>query len=357
MYIKNIKLYNFRNYEQEKIELNKEINIFYGDNAQGKTNILEAVFLCAIGKSFRANKEKELIKLSEKNAIVEIEYQKEDRNGIIKIEISDKKNIYLNNIKQKKISEILGNLNVVMFSPDDIEILKAGPAKRRRFLNVMISQLRPKYIYIMNMYSKTLEQRNNYLRQIKLENKNKELLEIWDEKLSEYGNYIYNYRKEFIEKIRKKINFIHKNITQNKEEIEIKYITDCENINQYKNNLKKSWDIDINRGYTSKGIHRDDLEFKINGRQVNIYGSQGQNRTVILSLKLSELQIIYEEIGEYPILLLDDFMSELDSKRQINFLKNINNTQVLITCTQQFTIDNKMCKTFNINQGKVEKII
>ena len=156
MYIKNIKLYNFRNYEQEKIELNKEINIFYGDNAQGKTNILEAVFLCAIGKSFRANKEKELIKLSEKNAIVEIEYQKEDRNGIIKIEISDKKNIYLNNIKQKKISEILGNLNVVMFSPDDIEILKAGPAKRRRFLNVMISQLRPKYVYIMNMYSKTL---------------------------------------------------------------------------------------------------------------------------------------------------------------------------------------------------------
>ena len=356
MYINKIKLYNFRNYENEEIELGKEINIFYGDNAQGKTNILEAVFLCAIGKSFRANKEKELINLSKDNAVVEVEYKKEDRDGSIKIELDSKKNVYINNIKQKKISNILGKINIVMFSPDDIEILKSGPAKRRRFLNVMISQLKPKYVYLMNMYLKTLEQRNNYLRQIKFENKDKSLLEIWDDKLAEYGKYIYDYRQEYLKKLKNKINDIHSNITENKEKIEIKYMTDIEDVEKYKSDLKKMWDSDIIKGYTTKGVHRDDLEIKINEKRVNTYGSQGQNRTVILSLKLSELQIIYDEIGEYPILLLDDFMSELDLKRQMKFLQNISNTQVLITCTQQFTIDNKMCKTFFINQGKVKKI-
>lgn len=355
MYIKNIKLNKFRNYDEQKIELQKGINLFVGDNAQGKTNILEAIFLCAIGKSFRAKKEKELIKIGEDNCLIEIEYEKSDRNGKIKIEINDKKNIFINDIKQNKLSDILGNINIVMFSPDDIEILKSGPAKRRRFLNILISQLRPKYVYCLNMYLKTLEQRNSYLRQIKLENKPKEILEIWDEKLAEYAEYIYNYRNEFIEKIKNKINKIHNEITDNKEEIKIKYITDCENKERYLQELKKSMEQDIQKGYTTKGIHRDDFYVFINGKQVNIYGSQGQNRTVILSLKLSELEIIYDEIGEYPILLLDDFMSELDSKRRENLLKNISNTQIIITCTEKFTIYNKMCKTYFVNNGIVKK--
>ena len=167
MYIKNIKLNNFRNYENQEIELQNGINLFFGNNAQGKTNILEAIYLCAIGKSFRAKKDKELIKLGENNAKVEIQYKKSDREGKIKIELNDKKSVFINDIKQNKLSEILGNINIVMFSPDDIEILKSGPAKRRRFLNVFISKLRPRYIYNLNMYLKTLEQRNNYLRQIK----------------------------------------------------------------------------------------------------------------------------------------------------------------------------------------------
>lgn len=355
MYIKNIKLYNFRNYSNQIIELRNGINLFVGDNAQGKTNILEAVFLCAIGKSFRAKREKELIKIEEENSIVEIEFEKSDRDGKIKIELNNKKNIFINNIKQNKLSDILGNINVVMFSPDDIEILKSGPAKRRRFLNILISQLRPKYVYCLNMYLKTLEQRNNYLRQIKIENKPKEMLEIWDEKLAEYGEYVFNYRNEFIEKIKNKIKKIHSGITEDKEELKIKYITDCEDKEKYLQELKKSWEQDITRGYTTKGIHRDDFYVYINGKQVNIYGSQGQNRTVILSLKLSELEIIYDEIGEYPILLLDDFMSELDGKRRENFLKNINNTQILITCTEKFTINDKMCKTYLVNSGNVNK--
>ncbi len=353
MYIKKVKLNNFRNYKQQEIDLNNGINIFFGDNAQGKTNILEAIFLCAIGKSFRVKKEKELINTEEQNAIIEIEFEKTDREGKIKIQLEDKKNIYINGIKQSKFSDILGNINIVMFNPDDIEILKGGPAKRRRFLNILISQLRPQYVYNLNMYLKALEQRNNYLRQIKLENKSKNLLEIWDEKLAEYAENVYKYRNEFIEKIKEKISKIHYNITEDKEEIKIKYITDYENKQKYLETLKKNWDSDIIKGYTTKGIHRDDFFIYINGKQVNIYGSQGQNRTVILSLKLAELEIIYDEINEYPILLLDDFMSELDSKRRENFLKGISNTQILITCTDKFTIDNKMCKTFFVKDGNV----
>ncbi len=354
MYLKRIKLVNFRNYKQQEIELSPNMNLFFGENAQGKTNILEAVFLCAIGKSFRAKKEKELINLEKKQAFVEIEYEKSDRSGKIKIILDDKKTIFLNDIKQSKLSDILGKINMVMFSPDDIEILKSSPAKRRRFLNIMISQLRPHYVHSLNMYQKTLEQRNNYLRQIVKENKPEEMLEIWDESLANYAKEIYEYRNEFVGKIKEKISDIHSQITDRQEELKIKYISDCENKENYKEELIKSRKADIERGYTSKGIHRDDIYFFINKKQVNIYGSQGQNRTVILSLKLAELEIIKEETEEYPILLLDDFMSELDGKRRENFLKNIENTQILITCTEEFTICEKMCKTFQLKNGYVE---
>ena len=161
MYINKIKLQNFRNYNEQEITLNKSINVFYGDNAQGKTNILEAIFLCTFGKSFRTNKEKELIKLGKDNANVIIEYEKKDRDGKISISISDKKQILVNGIKIKKLSELLGNINIVIFTPDDINILKGGPALRRRFLDMMIGQLKPNYVYTLNMYIKTLEQRNN----------------------------------------------------------------------------------------------------------------------------------------------------------------------------------------------------
>ena len=213
MYIKKIKLFNFRNYKEQEINLNPNINIFYGDNAQGKTNIIESIFLCSIGKSFRTSKEKELIQFNKEMASVFLEYQKSDREGSIKIDLNEKKNILVNGIKIKKLSELLGNLNIVIFTPDDIQILKEGPSKRRRFLDIMISQLRPNYLHYLNLYNKTLEQRNNYLKQIKLENKPQEMLEIWDDKLAEYGEKIYSYRYEFMEKIKNKINLIHSKIT------------------------------------------------------------------------------------------------------------------------------------------------
>lgn len=355
MYINKIKLTNFRNYDEQEIELGPNINIFYGDNAQGKTNIIEAIFLCSIGKSFRTNKESELIKFNKDIASVYIEYEKSDRDGKIKIDLNNKKSIYTNGIKIKKLSELLGNINTVIFTPDDINILRDGPQKRRRFLDIMIGQLRPNYIHILNMYNKTLEQRNNYLKQIKENNKSEEMLDIWDEKLAEYGEKIYIYRNEFIEKIKGKINKIHKNITNEKEEIKVEYISNCAKKEEYIELLKSRRKLDIIKGFTTKGIHRDDFFVYINNQLVNVYGSQGQNRTVVLSLKISELQVIYDEIGEYPILLLDDFMSELDEKRRKNFLENIENTQVIITCTDKINIDNLDYNIYNVKNGNIEK--
>ena len=355
MYIKKIKLKNFRNYDEQEIELGKNINIFYGDNAQGKTNIIESIFICSIGKSFRTNKEAELIKFNKDISSIYIEYEKSDRDGKIKIDLStnNKKSIYLNGIKIKKLSELLGNINTVIFTPDDINILRDGPQKRRRFLDVMIGQLRPNYVHLLNMYNKTIEQRNNYLKQIKEYNKPEDMLEIWDEKLAEYGEKIYLYRNEFIEKIKNKIDEIHKKITNEKEELKIEYISNCNSKEEYLKLLKERRKLDIIKGFTTKGIHRDDFSVYINNKLVNVYGSQGQNRTVVLSLKISELQVIYDEIGEYPILLLDDFMSELDEKRRKNFIENIENTQVIITCTDKINIDNLENNIFNVCKGKI----
>ena len=353
MYIKEIKLNNFRNYKQLDLNLNKNINIIYGNNAQGKTNILESIFLCSFGKSFRTTKEKEMIMFNENNLIVEIFYQKKDRDGKIKIEIGDKKQIYLNGVKIKKLSELLGNINIVIFTPDDINILKDGPANRRRFLDMMIGQLRPNYVYNLNMYIKTIEQRNNYLRQIREENKAEEMLEIWDEKLADYGEKIFNYRNEFIEKISKKINKIHGEITDDKEKLKIEYVSNCENKEDYLKLLKERRKLDIIKGFTTKGVHRDDFMIYINDKEVSTYGSQGQNRTVILSLKLSELNVVYEEIGEYPILLLDDFMSELDEERRKNFLNNIKNTQVILTGTEKMDLHDLEYNLYNIKKGEV----
>ena len=357
MYIKKILLTNFRNYNKQEIEFNNKINIFYGDNAQGKTNIIEAIYLSSIGKSFRAKKDIELVNInSEQFATIETDFQKTDRNGKIKLEIKDKKNLYINGVKAKKISEVLGNINIVLFSPDDINIFKGGPAKRRKLLDIMISQLRPAYVYNLNLYLKTIEQRNNYLRLIKYENKSKEMLDIWDEKLTEYAEKVYKYRKEFMDIIKEKIIDIHKIITQNNEIININFTSDFFNKDEYLKKLKQDREKDILRGYTTRGIHRDDFTVFLNGKPLNIYGSQGQHRTVLLSLKIAELKIIYDEIGEYPILLLDDFMSELDNKRRESLLNSINNTQVIITCTEKMKIKEVNNKIFFVNNGNVENI-
>lgn len=354
MYIKKIKLKNFRNYEEEEFIFKNNFNIIYGDNAQGKTNILEAIYLSSIGRSFRTKKDSELIKIGSDKAIIEIEYQRIDRNGKIKIELDNKKNFYLNGVKQKKLSDIIGKIHIVLFNPDDINIIKGGPTNRRKFLDIMISQLKPNYLHILNNYIKTLEQRNIYLKQIRLENKSEELLDIWDIKLSELSEKIYEYRYFYIKKIKEKIKDIHNNITNCgyiKENIEINYLTTGKNKEEFYNNLLKSRKIDIKRGFTSTGIHRDDIDILINNEKVDIYGSQGQQKTSILSLKIAELNIICDEIGEKPILLLDDFMSELDGNRRGNLLNNISDSQVFITCTDKININERDDIIYKIENG------
>ena len=353
MWIEDLKISNFRNYANQEIKLNKNLNIFYGENAQGKTNIIESIFLASIGKSFRSKKDSELIKFGESFARIEIDFHKSDRDGNIEIGISNKKNININKIKIKKLSDLLGNINTVIFTPDDINILKGGPQNRRKFLDIMISQLRPNYMHILSLYNKTLEQRNNYLKQIKTEKKDENLLDIWDEKLIDYGIKIYEYRNEFLEKIKNKIKNIHKGITSDKEEIEIEYISDAKTRQNFINELKSRRKLDIIKGYTTKGVHRDDFIIYINKKEVGTFGSQGQNRTAMLSLKLSELQVIYDDIGEYPILLLDDFMSELDSKRRESFLNNIKDIQVIITCTEKLRLENLKYFSYNVVDGDI----
>lgn len=354
MWIKKIKIKNFRNYKNQEINLNKNINIFYGDNAQGKTNIIESIFLCSIGKSFRTNKDKELINIYEQNCNVEVEFEKSDRDGKVEVIIGQKKNILINDIKIRKLSELLGNINTVIFTPDDINILKGGPQNRRKFLDIMISQLRPNYMHMYSMYAKIIEERNNYLKKIKTENAKEELLELWDEQLISYGKIIADYRNEFIEKIKNKIKNIHKEITENKEEIKIEYKSDCLEKENYKKLLLERRKLDIIKGYTTRGIHRDDFTIFLNDMPVDIYGSQGQHRTAMLSLKMSELKVIQDEIDDSPILLLDDFMSELDNKRINNFLETIGDTQVIITCTEKIDfIGKKNNRFFKVINGKI----
>ena len=225
MYIQKIKLENFRNYEKAEIEFDKNVNIIYGDNAQGKTNILESIFVCSLGKSFRTNKDKELINKNKDFSKLEMISQKEDRNINIKFEMKEKKKFYINDIPVKKTSEIIGKTYIVLFTPEDIGIINNEPSKRRRFLNIMISQLRPVYINLLSEYNKVLEQRNIYLKQIKYDGKSIENLYIWDEQIAKLGQKIYKYRKEFIEKLNKKIYNIHLNTTENKEEIKVEYVS------------------------------------------------------------------------------------------------------------------------------------
>jgi len=346
MYIKNVEIENFRNYEKQKIELSESINVFYGDNAQGKTNLLEAIFMTAFGKSFRTSREKEIIKKNKIFSKVAVDYVKKDRAGNIKINLGANKGVMLNGVKLKRLSELLGNVNIVLFSPEDINLLRDEPANRRKFLDMMISQLRINYVYNLNRYKKTLEQKNNYLKSEKVLD---DMLDVYDEKLAEYSFNIYTYRSEFLEKINEKVKKIHKEISG--EDIDIYYKTSYKSKEECLKKLKEAREKDKRNGNSSVGAHRDDFKVFINGDAVNIYGSQGQNRTAVLSIKIAELNVVYDEIDEYPILLLDDFMSELDKKRISNFLKNIKDIQVIITCTDKINIDN--IKEFYVEKGKI----
>lgn len=370
MRIKRLKVENFRNLERLDIEFSDGVNIIYGNNAQGKTNIIEAIYIFSFGKSFRANRDIELLKFDKEYFLSNIEIMKKDRElemdfGFDKI--SNKKIIKVNGVIQKKISDIIGKLNVVVFKPEDIKIVTDAPSVRRKYIDYLISSISKGYLENITKYKKVLEERNNLLKEIKiklkgnrvLEKNDEDFLDVYDKLLSKLNCEIYNERKRIIEKLNNYIYGIHLKLTENyinNEKLHIKYVSNVEeDIQKMYNDLIKSRLNDINKGYTSFGIHRDDYIISINSLDVSIYGSQGQKKSSIISLKLSELKVIEEVIGEKPVLLLDDYMSELDERRRLKFLDIIEDIQIIITTTHKISIDGKENTYFYVDNGKIER--
>ncbi len=358
MYIKNIVLVNYRNYEKLQMELGKNVNVFIGDNAQGKTNILESIYYGAFAKSHRTSKDKELIKWEKDNAYISLLVGKNRLDKKIDINIlrDGKKAIKVNNIKINKIGELFGTFNVVIFSPEDLKVIKEAPSLRRRLLDMELSQINSKYYFNLVQYNKIINERNILLKSKKF---NEDVLEVYDIQLIEYADYIISKRLEYIDKINYYGEMIHTDITSGKEKIEFRY--NCTvNLGDFKNNyLKKLKDNilrDRERGLTSIGPHRDDFNIFINDVDTKIFGSQGQQRTAILTMKFSSLKIIKEITGEYPVLLLDDVLSELDINRKRYILSSIKNIQTIITCTGiedlRDYLDNKS-KIFNVSDGQI----
>ena len=346
MLIKNVKLSNFRNHKNIELELSEKTNVIYGKNAHGKTNILESIYVCAVGKSFRARKDSDLILFDNEFATIDIEFQKNDREKKINFVISNKnkKQIKINGIKIDKISELFGNIIVILFSPDDVDIIKGDPSGRRKYFDLLISQLKPSYMYSLQEYYKVIEQRNTFL---KTRNMNATLeLDIWDEKLAELNIKISKIRKEVVEELNPLFKQYMIEFSDEKEKAEIEYKTQITTDDVVKK-LKERRYIDFERGNTSFGIHRDDYKFKINGLEVNNFGSQGQIKSSVLSLKLAQKDLIEQKNDEKPIMLLDDVMAELDVDRRKYILNKIKECQVIITCTDLDDIVEDV-KKFNI---------
>ena len=358
MIIKSIKLENFRNYENLELSFEKGTNILYGDNAQGKTNVLEAVYLSATTKSHKGSKDKEIIRFGQDEAHIRTNLDKEGMEYRVDMHLkkSKSKGIAVNGQHLKKAAQLLGLLNVVFFSPEDLSIIKNGPSERRRFVDMELCQIDKYYLYNLNQYNKIVNQRNKLLKDFYHNTDIYETLHVWDMQLVTYGKQIIERRKEFVDQLNDIIYGIHKNLSGGREEIVIVYEPDTEAEN-FEYELQKFREKDIKYKMTSVGPHRDDFSFVVNGVDIRKYGSQGQQRTAALSLKLSEIELVKKVTGDNPVLLLDDVLSELDSNRQNYLLNNIGNIQTIITCTgldefinNRFSID----KIFKVTNGRIE---
>ncbi|MEG1499571.1 MAG: DNA replication/repair protein RecF [Clostridia bacterium] len=358
MKIKSAKLFNYRNYEFANIDFDGGLNTIIGLNAQGKTNLLEAIYFCSIGKSLRTNKEKEVIKWDCEIARIEVIVEKKFSKSKIEIIFSkkNKKTIKINDIPIKKIGELLGELNCVFFSPDELKLIKDSPNDRRRFMDISISQTSKNYFYLLNRYDKVLANRNRLLKVVTDLAVLKDTISIWNEQLSDLGSKIIKYRCDFLKELSPFTSLAHSYLTSFNETIALEYSS---NINLNGDNLKndlfcsleKSVDKDFKLGFTSVGPHRDDIKVLVNNVDIKTFGSQGQQRTCALSMKLAEVEIIKNKTGESPVLLLDDVFSELDEKRRKKLINFCEKTQTLITCTE-FEFSNILHKKIVIKNGK-----
>ena len=334
MIIKRLELADYRNYETLDLEFDKGTNIMYGDNAQGKTNILEAIYMAATTKSHKGSKDKEMIGFGKEEAHIRTYLEKEGVGTRVDMHLrkAGSKGIAIDGQKIKKAAELLGLCNVVFFSPEDLSIIKNGPAERRRFVDMELCQLDSFYLYNLNHYNKIVNQRNKLLKDMYMNPELKDTLAIWDSQLVSFGSKIVERRKLFVDQLNEIIYEIHKKLSGGKEELIISYEPDVA-IEEFEKSLRYNQDRDIRMKQTSIGPHRDDFAFLNKDVDIRKYGSQGQQRTAALSLKLSEIELVKKIAKDTPILLLDDVLSELDSNRQNYLLKSIGDIQTIITCT------------------------
>lgn len=369
MHIEQLQLKNYRNYSKLDISFDDKINVIIGENAQGKTNLMEAIYVLAFTKSHRTPREKELIRWEQEYAKIEGRTVKRNQSFPLEIILSAKgKKAKLNHIEQRRLSDYIGAMNVVMFAPEDLTLVKGPPQIRRRFIDMELGQIQPRYIYHLGQFQKILKQRNHLLK--KLQHKEKQdltMLEVLTEQLIEHASTLLERRFIFLELLRKWAGPIHHGISRELERLEISYspsidVSEAANKEKietiYQNKFHSIQDKEIERGTTLIGPHRDDLIFQVNNKDVQTYGSQGQQRTTALSVKLAEIELIYNEVGEYPILLLDDVLSELDDHRQSHLLNTIQGkVQTFVSTTSVDGINHETrreAELFRVIDGKVE---
>lgn len=348
MIIKSIELKNFRNYEELNLNLDGGTNILYGDNAQGKTNILESIYVSGTTKSHKGSRDKEMIRFGENEAHIRTMVEKNQMSYQIDMHLKKNrsKGIAINGVPIRKASELFGVLNMVFFSPEDLNIIKNGPSERRRFLDSEICQLDKIYLSDLTKYNKVLNQRNKLLKDMVFHPDLENTLSVWDMQLISYGRRIISRRRRFVEELNEIVRGIHESISGGREQLTLTYEPDIEEA-FFEDELNRAKEKDRKYCSTSVGPHRDDISFFIGDIDIRKFGSQGQQRTSALSLKLSEIELVKRCIHDTPVLLLDDVLSELDSNRQNYLLNNISDTQTIITCTG---LDEFVKNRFQINK-------
>lgn len=350
MIIESVDLQNYRNYEFLNMTFDNKINIIYGDNAQGKTNILESLYVCATSKSHRGSKDKDIIRFGNDEAHIKVMVKKHGMNYRLDMHLKKNKTkgIAVNGISIRRAVELFGIINIIIFSPEDMNIIKNGPSERRRFMDMELSQLDKIYLSNLVNYNKVVVQRNKLLKQLQFSGDSGlvDMLDVWDMQLVRYGSEIIKRRMDFIDNINSIIRPVHSKLSGNKEILNLRYIP-CTTTDNFKDEVIRSRERDIKFKMTNVGPHKDDVAFFINDKDVRKYGSQGQQRTCALSLKLAEIELVKKVINDTPVLLLDDVLSELDANRQNFLLDSIGDIQTIITCTG---LDEFVNNRFSINR-------
>lgn len=355
MKINQLELSEFRNYETLSVQFDEAVNILYGDNAQGKTNVLEAIYLCGTTKSHKGSKDKEMIRLSSEESHIRMQIEKAGIPHRIDMHLrkNKAKGVAIDGVPIKRSSDLMGLLHIVFFSPEDLSMIKNGPGERRRFIDLELCQLDQTYLYHLGNYNRAVNQRNNLLKQIGFQKDLRDTVEVWDLQLMEHGSVVIDTRKRFVEELNELLPEIHSKLSGGKEKLYVRYEPNVGK-EEFGQKLAMNLDRDLVLKATGNGPHRDDISFFVGDKNLRLFGSQGQQRTAALSLKLAEIELVRKKIKESPVLLLDDVLSELDRNRQTYLLQSITDLQTIITCTglEEFVDSEKQYhKIFHVTDG------